>query len=366
MFKGIILIVDKFDNYGELIKSLVKNDKFKLIHSFSSDNFYSQQMGFAYLGEYRIDEISNEEIFFKINNNISAFCIFRKRLYDILASQYIPFFIIPREYIINDIQKNDFHMKLDQFMKIFLYENKANIRGIENFTNYNISCDNEIKNIYNLILMLWEHQNSTGVLTKKMIEKMVLCGMLLKNASISQISNASYDLLLGDEYYYKGRVKKLSDEIPFISIEPYDYIIASTKESMAFPRDIVARFDLVVNLFFQGIILSNSTQIDPGFNGKLFCLLFNTSNKTVYLKREDPLTTIEFNKLCEPTTTYAGKYADEECMEKYLPPNILQGALNELKKEVEGLKKESSEMQKLYLSVLTILLAIISILAATK
>lgn len=366
MFKGIILIIDEFDNYGELIKSLIRNDKFKLIHSFSSSNLYSQQIGFSYLEEYKINKISSEEIFLKLNNNNHAFCVFKKRLYDIFDSKYTPFFLIPREYITDEMSRNDCYIKFEQFMKIFLYKKKEHIKGIENFTNYNISCDNEIKNIYNLILMLWEHKNSTGVLTRNMIEKMLQCGMLLKNASVSQISNASYDLLLGDEYYYGGRVRKLNDEIPFIPIEPYDYIIASTKESMSFPRDIVARFDLVVNLFFQGIILSNSTQIDPGFNGKLFCLLFNTSNKTVYLKREEPLTTIEFNKLCEPTTIYSGKYADEESMEKYLPPNILQGAINELKKEVEELKKQSLDMQKLYLAVLTILLAIISILAATK
>ena len=124
MFKGIILIIDEFDNYGELIKSLIRNDKFKLIHSFSSSNLYSQQIGFSYLEEYKINKISSEEIFLKLNNNNHAFCVFKKRLYDIFDSKYTPFFLIPREYITDEMSRNDCYIKFEQFMKIFYIKRK--------------------------------------------------------------------------------------------------------------------------------------------------------------------------------------------------------------------------------------------------
>jgi len=156
-----------------------------------------------------------------------------------------------------------------------------------------------------------------------------------------------------------------SNAVP-LALEPYDYAIASCNEKISMPRDVSGRFDVSVNLFCQGIILSNSTQVDPGFRGKLFCLLFNTSNKVVYLKRHTHFATMEFNKLIEPTTPYSGKYADEDSIVPYLPTNVMQGAINELKKEIENLKTENQKMQGIYLSVLALFLAIVSIFLTLK
>lgn len=220
----------------------------------------------------------------------------------------------------------------------------------------------DIDEVCGLIKKLWHYRNTGGALSRDIIEKMMKCGMLIRDYNYNSISHASYDLTLGDEYYYEGKVRRLDDSQPFIPIEPYDYIIASTKEMISFPRDVMGRFDLVVNLFFEGIILSNSTQVDPGFNGKLFCLLFNTSNKTVYLKRGMPFSTLEFNKLIEPTDGYNGSHAYEYSMVSYLPRNIMNGAINELKKDVEGLRKENSRMQQLYLTSLAIMIAVLALL----
>lgn len=212
-----------------------------------------------------------------------------------------------------------------------------------------------------LIDKLWEFKNVGGGVHRELIELLIENDMLLKNADNVFTSNASYDLRLADEYFYSGEIKELSKKNPFIIIEPYDYVIASCYEAANFPRDITARFDVAVNLFCQGIILSNSTQVDPGFRGKLFCLLFNTSNKSVCLKRGQHFVTIEFQKLLEPTTPYNGRYSEKEEIVYYLPNNVMQGAINELKKEIEQLKSESKNMQNMYLSILGLIIAIIAI-----
>ncbi|MGE5389798.1 MAG: dCTP deaminase domain-containing protein [Deltaproteobacteria bacterium] len=232
-------------------------------------------------------------------------------------------------------------------------------------SNYVLKNNNLAVSV-SLIKQLWEQRGRGGGISYNMIKSMIECGMLLDRADVSNVQGASYDLLLGDEYYYAGKIKRLSDADPFLTIEPYDYTIVSCKELACLPRDIIAKFGLTVGLFCQGIILSNGPQVDPGFRGTLFCLLFNTSNRAVHLKRGKHYATIEFNKLIEPAKPYEGKYQGTENIIEYIPANALQGAINELKKEIEELKNESKYMQGIYMGVAALMFAIISILLVLR
>lgn len=248
--------------------------------------------------------------------------------------------------------------------KEFLKQHKVD-REYQDKAHY-ILNNTDVSASVSLIALLWEYQNQGGALSQKLISSMIDCGMLLRDADPEMINGASYDLHLGDEYYYDGKIPKLSDEKPFLTIEPYDYAIVSCRETAWIPRDVIAKFGLTVGLFCQGIILSNGPQIDPGFRGTLFCLLFNTSNRAVHLKRGKHYATIEFNKLIGYAEPYEGKYQGKERIIEYIPENALHGAINELKKEVEHLKNESRIMQNIYLGVVALMFAIISILLVLK
>lgn len=248
--------------------------------------------------------------------------------------------------------------------KEFLKQHKVD-REYQDKAHY-ILNNTDVSASVSLIALLWEYQNQGGALSQKLISSMIDCGMLLRDADPEMINGASYDLHLGDEYYYDGKIQKLSDENPFLTIEPYDYAIVSCRETAWIPRDVIAKFGLTVGLFCQGIILSNGPQIDPGFRGTLFCLLFNTSNRAVHLKRGKHYATIEFNKLIGYAEPYEGKYQGKERIIEYIPENALHGAINELKKEVEHLKNESRIMQNIYLGVAALMFAIISILLVLK
>ena len=248
--------------------------------------------------------------------------------------------------------------------KAFLKQQKSD-REYQDQAHY-ILNNTDVSASVSLITLLWEHQNQGGALSQKLISSMINCGMLLRDADPDMINGASYDLRLGDEYYYDGKIQKLSDENPFLTIEPYDYAIVSCRETAWIPRDVIAKFGLTVGLFCQGIILSNGPQIDPGFRGTLFCLLFNTSNRAVHIKRGKHYATIEFNKLIGYAEPYEGKYQGKERIIEYIPENALHGAINELKKEVEHLKDESRIMQNIYLGVVALMFAIISILLVLK
>lgn len=44
---------------------------------------------------------------------------------------------------------------------------------------------------------------------------MVKCNLLIKDGKLDNVSNSSYDLTLGDEYYYAGEIKELSEKSRF-------------------------------------------------------------------------------------------------------------------------------------------------------
>lgn len=231
--------------------------------------------------------------------------------------------------------------------------------------NYIIQ-NNDIEDSVSIIKRLVELFERGSFLSEKDINLMIKNGMLVKGATEKNVKGASYDLRLGDEYYYSGEIKKIEEDNFRLIIEPYDYAIVSSKEEICLPKDVVAHFGLTVGLFCQGIILSNGQQVDPGFRGTLFCLLFNTSNRPVTIKRHEHYATIEFVKMNQFASRYKGKYQEKRNIIDVIPANAMQGAINELKKEIEELKRESRSMQNIYISVISIIIAAISILMILK
>ena len=105
------------------------------------------------------------------------------------------------------------------------------------------------------------------------------------------------------------------------------------------------------------------------FRGKLLCLLFNTSNSPVVLKRGEHYATIEFNKILGqslPEDSYKGKYQDKLDIIHYLPSNTLRGAVSELKEELERVKSESHNLNTIIMGVMSVLLAIVAIILTLR
>lgn len=200
------------------------------------------------------------------------------------------------------------------------------------------------------------------MLPKKVIELMLKCGMLLKNAEINnKVSGASYDLSLGAQYWQDGGKRILDNTNPFIKLKPGDYAIVSSKEIADFPKDIAGRFDLSVSLFCQGIILSNGPQVDPGFKGGLFCLLFNTSNAPITLKQGQHHATLEFIKLLEPTIPYSGKYQGKDDIIDYLPKPAEPSVITKIIDDIDALKSAKwwEKTLPLILSILALVATIV-------
>jgi guanylate kinase/deoxycytidine triphosphate deaminase len=216
-----------------------------------------------------------------------------------------------------------------------------------------------------LIQDLWNHRDMSGILPKTLIDPMIRCDLLLRNTNRDRAKGASYDLSLGDEYFYQGKILHLSDENPILLIQPYDTAIVTSHEVANIPRNVAARFDLSVSLFTQGVILSNGPQVDPGFSGPLFCLLFNTSSSPVLLKRRQHYATIEFHKLLKPTGGYSGRYEGKRLI-GYLPQNATQGAISKLQQEIRDIRKGTEHFQTLLMAFLSLVLVVIALVLAVR
>lgn len=216
-----------------------------------------------------------------------------------------------------------------------------------------------------LLQALLNLAGSGGVIPRRLIELMILNGTLLQGAELRSVEPASYDLRLGDEYYAAGKVRSLSERDPILLIEPYDFAIVTSREVAELPREVSARFDLTVGLFSQGVILSNGPQIDPGYRGGLFCLLFNTSSRPILIKRGQHYATIEFHRLIEPAPPYGGTRQSVNLVD-YLPSNVVVGAVNELKRDLERVGAQTLQAQGVIFTVLSLVLAIAALFIATR
>lgn len=164
-----------------------------------------------------------------------------------------------------------------------------------------------------------------GVVTKDHLVPMMQAGALLSNTDRANIRSASYDLRIGKEILFRGKVIELSDAQPRFEIPAYSYAVVSALEHASLPPFVVGRFDLKVSLFFEGVILSNGPQVDPGYKGALFCMLYNGSGEPKLLTFGKHFATIDFTTTTGITEGYRQKYQLKQRMGQFLTDSAVTG-----------------------------------------
>lgn len=118
---------------------------------------------------------------------------------------------------------------------------------------------------------------------------------------------ASYELRLGSRYR-RGDSQSaawLTDSKRDLTIPPHGIAIVSTYEWLNIPGCLIARWNLRVSMVYRGLVWVGSLQVDPGYQGFLFCPIYNLSNEHQTLHYKDPLFIIDFVL----TTPEKNKYA---------------------------------------------------------
>ncbi len=201
-------------------------------------------------------------------------------------------------------------------------------------------------------------------------------------------SNASFDFTLGDEYFFPKQfhddlknaanerslasVNDLPDSVRqdllkndirlctanngFLRIPKFSSVVISTYENVNLPNDVAGRFDLRIKWAMMGLILQVGTQIEPGYNGKLWGLLHNFSGEEVIIgfhSIDHRLLTAEFCYTTQPAAPTKGKEKKPVTIRDFLgkyPVNSgsIQNYFEQFSKMSEDLdKKVSAEIQKI-------------------
>lgn len=115
---------------------------------------------------------------------------------------------------------------------------------------------------------------------------------------------AGYDLTVGKNYSKNGERYALNAGMEF-EIEPYQVAIIETFETLNLPEFLIGRWNIRVQLAYEGLLWVGGAQVDPGFRGYLCCPIYNLSTKPVILRFGQELAMIDF-----VTTT---PFKDGEC-----------------------------------------------------
>jgi deoxycytidine triphosphate deaminase len=164
-----------------------------------------------------------------------------------------------------------------------------------------------------------------AVLTDKDMRPMMAGGTLLVGADHANLQSASYDLRVGGEILFRNQIIELTEKEPRFELPAFSYAIVSALEIASLPPFVIGRFDLKVSSFFEGLILSNGPQVDPGYKGALFCLLYNASGRPRTLTLGKHFATIDFTMTTRVAKPYGQKYQLKQKMRQFVTDEAMRG-----------------------------------------
>jgi len=122
---------------------------------------------------------------------------------------------------------------------------------------------------------------------------------LIKQFEWKCLQPASYNLRLG-ELARIGDHDVILKEDRRILLPPHQVAILSTHEELSIPRFLIGRWSIKVKKIYEGVLWTGGPQVDPGWQGRLFCPVYNLSERAIPLTAKEPFFTIDFSK----TTAY--------------------------------------------------------------
>ncbi|MFB9992536.1 hypothetical protein ACFFLM_11220 [Deinococcus oregonensis] len=209
------------------------------------------------------------------------------------------------------------------------------------------------QNILDLINCIARVIIDTGVLDAESIQILINSNCLLLNYDPMNVNVASYDLRLGDRIWCNGQYHDLDSSNDVFEIPPYSYALVTSLEVANMPKYLVARYDVKVSLFFRGVILSNGPQVDPGYIGDLFCVLYNGSDTEIALKRKIHFATIEFATTIRPTAGYSGKYQGQQGFTPFIPDEVRHSKGGVLAEKMTALSNDLNAKQEQFIAAAT-------------
>ena len=115
---------------------------------------------------------------------------------------------------------------------------------------------------------------------------------------------SSIDLRLGEGFLSINGTKLADKEI---TVQPNDFLLASTLESVALPSGIVAKVEGKSSIGRKGIFVHvTAGYVDPGWRGRLTLEIYNASSEPYKLTSGSKICQIRFMRLSSPVDRMYG------------------------------------------------------------
>jgi deoxycytidine triphosphate deaminase len=160
-------------------------------------------------------------------------------------------------------------------------------------------------------------------------ELVALIPDVIIHGDVSCVRTASYDMRIGGDYYLYDEKCANGTEIRargtgVISIPPNGLLLCTMHESLKLPADMVGHLSLKLTLLMKGIIIASQSQIDAGYEGRIFGLLYNLSQKDVCLKDGEFVLRLELVRLDgETDKPYNNSISKTASLSSYLDTPLL-------------------------------------------
>lgn len=193
---------------------------------------------------------------------------------------------------------------------------------------------------------------------------------------------ASYHLRLGKECRVDGKDVELSFNNPRLTIPSHGLAIVSTLERINLPTFLVARWNLKVKMVYHGLVWVGSLQVDPGYQGYLFCPLYNLSTEPMQLGFAEPLFTIDFvrtTRYDETKGTRPWKSTEGRPTESFKPLDVvplksapkeqfdkMRGDVEAGREDIDRFQSRIDSFQAIIFTVLGIIVAALSFVAISE
>lgn len=191
------------------------------------------------------------------------------------------------------------------------------------------------------------------VLSGPSIERLCLSsGKLRADAAIKsfvreQVKTGSYDMRLGQKYIPGYRDGDKAPDVRALALGQYlrlaanEVVLVEMEEELALPDYVVGHLTLKVNVLLRGVIIASQSQIDAGYKGRIFALLYNLSSQEVSLERLQPILRLELATLDEKVAPYGGSMTERPLSTDLLPNGPFASGLAKLNARFEDYSRKT-------------------------
>ena len=188
---------------------------------------------------------------------------------------------------------------------------------------------------------------------------------------LGSLDAASYKLRLGNKAHVGGERVDISDGRPLL-IPPHQVAIVTTHEQINLPRFLIARWNLRVKWVYEGLLWTGGPQVDPGWQGHLFCPIYNLAERQIVIPHKEPVFTMDFTRTTYYQKVKTSSYGYVSKNHKGARDKTLQGhdihrlrsAPFEALRQLSGLDTRVNSFNTFTFLVLAIMIAAIGVIAS--